>query len=158
MSSKKAQHHVASTAKKGFLPQVAALPYRVGDDGQVEILLITTRRTKRYIIPKGWRMKGRSDAEAAAQEAREEAGIVGTVSKHPVGQYFYWKELPRMSIQIRVSVYTLAVSEQLWQWPEQSQRSRIWVHPDRAAFMISDRALIPFIKEIQQISQISSPL
>lgn len=158
MSSKKAQHHVASPTKKGFLPQVAALPYRVGDDGQVEILLITTRRNKRYIIPKGWRMKGRSDAEAAAQEAREEAGIVGTVSKHPVGQYFYWKELPRMSIQIRVSVYTLAVSEQLWQWPEQSQRSRIWVHPDRAAFMISDRALIPFIKEIQQISQISGPL
>ena len=158
MSSKKDQHHVASPTKKGFMPQVAALPYRIGDDGQVEILLITTRRTKRYIIPKGWRMKGRSDAEAAAQEAREEAGIVGTVSKHPVGQYFYWKELPRMSIQIRVSVYTLAVSEQLWQWPEQGQRSRIWVHPDRAAFMISDRALIPFIKEIHQLSQFSSPL
>ncbi|UXN66831.1 hypothetical protein N8E89_19785 (plasmid) [Phyllobacterium sp. A18/5-2] len=63
-----------------------------------------------------------------------------------------------MSIQIRVSVYTLAVTEQLWQWPEQNQRSRIWVHPDRAAFMISDRALIPFIKEIQQLSQFSSPL
>lgn len=153
MSSKKAQHHVASPTKKGFLPQVAALPYRVGDDGQVEILLITTRRTKRYIIPKGWRMKGRSDAEAAAQEAREEAGIVGTISKHPVGQYFYWKELPRMSIQIRVSVYTLAVSEQLWQWPEQDQRNRIWVHPDRAAFMVSNRALIPLIKEVQQLSR-----
>jgi 8-oxo-dGTP pyrophosphatase MutT (NUDIX family) len=152
MSPKKDQRHVRSPEKKGFMPQVAALPYRIGDDGQVEILLITTRRTKRYIIPKGWRMKGRSDAEAAAQEAKEEAGIIGTISKHPVGQYFYWKELSRMSIKIRVSVYALAVSEQLWQWPEQDQRNRIWVHPDRAAFMISDRALIPFIKEIQQLS------
>jgi len=98
-------------------------------------------------------MKGRSDADAAAQEAKEEAGIIGTVSKHPIGQYFYWKELARMSIKIRVSVYALAVSEQLWQWPEQDQRSRIWVHPDRAAAMISDRALIPFIREVQRFSQ-----
>lgn len=98
-------------------------------------------------------MKGRSDAEAAAQEAMEEAGVLGTVSKLPIGQYFYWKELSRMSIQIRVSVDTLAVSEQLWQWPEKDQRNRIWVHPDRAAFMISDRSLIPFIKEVQQLSQ-----
>ena len=135
------------------MPQVAALPYRIDDDGQVDILLITTRRTKRYIFPKGWRMKGRSDADAAAQEAKEEAGIIGTVSKHPIGQYFYWKELARMSTKIRVSVYALAVSEQLWQWPEQDQRSRIWVHPDRAAAMISDRALIPFIKEVQRFSQ-----
>ncbi|MDR6635428.1 8-oxo-dGTP pyrophosphatase MutT (NUDIX family) [Phyllobacterium sp. 1468] len=136
------------------MPQVAALPYRIGDGGQVEILLVTTRRTKRYIFPKGWRMKGRSDAEAAAQEAQEEAGVLGTISKHPIGQYFYWKELSRMSIQIRVSVYTLAVVEQLWQWPEQDERTRIWVHPDRAAVMISDRALIPFIKEVQRFSQV----
>jgi 8-oxo-dGTP pyrophosphatase MutT (NUDIX family) len=153
MASKKEQRHTKSAGKTSFMPQVAALPYRIDDDGQVEILLVTTRRTKRYIFPKGWRMKGRSDAEAAAQEAREEAGVIGTVSKHPIGQYFYWKELSRASIQIRVSVYALAVSEQLWQWPEQDQRSRIWVHPDRAAVMISDRALIPFIKEVQQFSQ-----
>ena len=98
-------------------------------------------------------MKGRSDAEAAAQEAKEEAGVMGTVSKQPIGQYFYWKELSRMSIQIRVSIYALAVSEQLWQWPEQDQRSRIWVHPDRAAFMISDRSLIPFIKEVHELTK-----
>lgn len=151
--SKQEARHVKNAGKMGRMPQVAALPYRIGHDGQVEILLITTRRTKRYIFPKGWRMKGRSDAEAAAQEAMEEAGVLGTVSKHPIGQYFYWKELSRMSIQIRVSVYTLAVSEQLWQWPEKDQRNRIWVHPDRAAFMISDRSLIPFIKEVQQLSQ-----
>ena len=153
MSSKKEQRYVGNPGKKGFLPQVAAQPFRIDEKGQVEVLLITTRRTKRYIFPKGWRMKGRSDAEAAAQEAKEEAGIIGTVSKHPIGQYFYWKELTRMSIKIRVSVYTLAVSEQLWQWPEHDQRSRIWVHPDRAAAMISDLALIPLIKELQKLSR-----
>jgi hypothetical protein len=62
MSSKKQVRHIGSPGKKGFVPQVAALPYRIRDDGQVEILLITTRRTKRYIIPKGWRMKERSSA------------------------------------------------------------------------------------------------
>ncbi len=153
MSSKREGRHTKSVGKTGSMPQVAALPYRIGDDGQVEILLITTRRTKRYIFPKGWRMKGRSDPEAAAQEAKEEAGVLGTISKHPIGHYFYWKELSRMSIQIRVSVYALVVSEQLWQWPEQDERTRIWVHPDRAAVMISDRALIPFIKEVQQLPQ-----
>ncbi|CAN7344854.1 NUDIX hydrolase [Phyllobacterium sp. LjRoot231] len=151
MSTKQEERHAKSAGKTASMPQVAALPYRIGDDGQVEILLITTRRTKRYIIPKGWRMKGRSDAEAAAEEAKEEAGVLGTVSKHPIGQYVYWKELSRMSIQIRVSVYALAVSEQLWQWPEQDERTRIWVHPDRAAVMISDRSLIPFIKEINNL-------
>lgn len=151
MSSKREQRHVNDPGKKGFLPQVAALPFRIDEKGQVEVLLITTRRTKRYIFPKGWRMRGRSDAEAAAQEAREEAGVIGTVSKHPIGQYFYWKELARVSIKIRVSVYTLAVSEQLLQWPERDQRSRIWVHPDRAAAMISDSALIPLIKELHQL-------
>ena len=135
------------------MPQVAALPYRIDDDGQVEILLVTTRRTKRYIFPKGWRMKGRSDAEAAAQEAKEEAGVIGTVSKQPIGQYFYWKELSKASIQIRVSVYALAVTDQLWQWPEQDQRQRIWVHPDRAAFMISDRLLVPLIREIHELTK-----
>ncbi len=97
-------------------------------------------------------MKGKSDADAAAQEAREEAGIVGEVSKQPLGQYFYWKELSRASIQVRVSVYALAVSDQLWQWPEQDQRSRIWVHPERAAVMISEPALIPLIRKIHKLS------
>jgi len=155
MSSKQEGRHAKSAEKSGWMPQVAALPYRIGDDGQVEILLITTRRTRRYIFPKGWPMKGRSDPEAAAQEAKEEAGVIGMVSKHPIGHYFYSKELSRMSIQIRVSVYALAVDEQLWQWPEQDQRTRIWVHPELAASMINDRSLISFIKEVQQLSQAS---
>lgn len=54
MSSKQEARHVKNAGKTGRMPQVAALPYRIGDDGQVEILLITTRRTKRYIFPKGW--------------------------------------------------------------------------------------------------------
>ncbi len=148
MSTKHEERHAKGAEKTAAMPQVAALPYRIGDDGQVEILLITTRRTKRYIYPKGWRMKGRSAAEAAAQEAKEEAGVLGTVSKHPIGQYIYWKELSSMSIQIRVSVYALAVSDQLWQWSEQDERTRICVHPDRATVMVSDRSLIPFIRKI----------
>ncbi|HLL59899.1 MAG TPA: NUDIX domain-containing protein, partial [Allosphingosinicella sp.] len=55
--------------------QVAALPYRRGADGSVEVLLVTTRGTGRWMVPKGWPMRGKSHAEAAAQEAFEEAGV-----------------------------------------------------------------------------------
>ena len=69
------------------LPQVAALPVRRKGDGDIEVLLITSRKTNRWIIPKGWPMKGKKRHEAAAQEALEEAGISGHVHKKPLGSY-----------------------------------------------------------------------
>ena len=67
--------------------QVAALPFRYVAPGSLEVLIITSRETGRFIIPKGWPMKGRADPEAAAIEAREEAGVVGKINRKPIGRY-----------------------------------------------------------------------
>ena len=75
--------------------QVAALPWRRGADGGVEILLVTSRETRRWVTPKGGRMPGKTDAEAAAQEALEEAGVEGRVADEPVGSFRYLKVLKR---------------------------------------------------------------
>jgi 8-oxo-dGTP pyrophosphatase MutT (NUDIX family) len=66
--------------------QVAALPFRI-HSGSLEVLIITSRDTGRFIIPKGWPMKGRADPDAAAVEAREEAGVIGKVHREPIGKH-----------------------------------------------------------------------
>ena len=71
--------------------QVAALPIRVDENGKLLTLLVTSRETKRWVLPKGWPMKGRKRWQAAAQEALEEAGIVGRPRKKRAGKYTYFK-------------------------------------------------------------------
>lgn len=89
------------TTPAAQLTQIAALPLTVGDDGNVRVLLLTSRETKRWVIPKGWPMKGRKPYEAAAQEALEEAGVIGHTKKNPIGSYVYFKRrdsgLPSLS-------------------------------------------------------------
>jgi hypothetical protein len=74
--------------------QYAALPFRLDANGRPQVLLLTSRQTKRWVIPKGWPMRGKKPREVAAQEAFEEAGLVGTlIGKRPVGSFHYAKEL-----------------------------------------------------------------
>jgi 8-oxo-dGTP pyrophosphatase MutT (NUDIX family) len=67
--------------------QVAALSIRITDDGEINVLLVSSRETRRWVIPKGWPSKKISDAKAAAREAREEAGVTGKVYRKPVGDF-----------------------------------------------------------------------
>jgi 8-oxo-dGTP pyrophosphatase MutT (NUDIX family) len=132
--------------------QVAALPWRFSEDGEVEVLLITTRATRRWVIPKGWPIKGLTSAQAAAQEAFEEAGVTGGPSKKKIGVYEYDKRLAsgRME-QIRVSVYGLKVDEEHAAWPEAGQRQKLWAAPAAAADMVCERALAGLIRTFGQI-------
>src|SRR5215469_11520900 len=76
--------------------QFAALPWRIGQGGFREVMLLTTRETHRLVIPKGWPMKGRKPVEVAAQEAYEEAGLIGQiVGKRPLGSFHYEKRLAK---------------------------------------------------------------
>ena len=75
--------------------QIAAMPIRRVADGSAEILLVTSRTTQRWIVPKGWPIKGLKDHDAAAREAFEEAGVVGRISEKPAGRYTYWKRMSR---------------------------------------------------------------
>src|SRR5947209_14678636 len=90
--------------------QYAALPWRRNAAGAIEVLLITSRETRRWVIPKGWPIKGLKSPQTAAREAFEEAGVEGLVAKKKLGVFHYDKRLRSGRIQrVRVGVYPLQV-------------------------------------------------
>lgn len=126
--------------------QVGVLPYRWTDDGGWEIYLITSRETRRWVIPKGWPMKGRTASGAATQEAFEEAGLVGKTAKQLVGTYVYDKRLVGGgSVPCAVLVYGMAVEKQLDDWPEKGQRDGQWFKPADAAEAVQEDGLAALI-------------
>ena len=128
-------------------PQVGVLPMRRTPEGGTEVLLVTSRETRRWVIPKGWPMKGRKPFEAAAQEAYEEAGIVGRVGKRPIGFYLYEKRLKnRDAVLCQVKVFPLEVRKQLKKFPERGQRDARWFTPSEAADMVIEAGLAGLIR------------
>jgi 8-oxo-dGTP pyrophosphatase MutT (NUDIX family) len=123
-------------ANKKFrgLTQFAALPWRISDRGTRQVMLLTSRETHRWIIPKGWPMKKRKPAEVARQEAYEEAGLIGQiVGKRPVGNFHYAKRLAKKEVLCQVYVFSLRVERQLHDWPEKDQRETRWFDAEEAA-------------------------
>ena len=130
----------AFSSQPGQPRQVAALPWRETAAG-LEIMLVSSRDTGRWIIPKGWPMAGRSAAAAAAIEALEEAGLLGLVSPEPIGHYDYVKRFPRSAHKVRVEVFSLRVVRQRGDWPEKVQRNTQWFDAATAAELVSDADL-----------------
>lgn len=126
---------------------MAALPVRVGRNGP-EVMLITSRETRRWVVPKGWPMKGRKDHEAAAQEALEEAGLVGHIHKHPIGAYTYLKQTEGAAEPCRVMVYRLDVGSERRSWRERGQRERRWFPAAEAANQVAEPRLASMIRSI----------
>jgi 8-oxo-dGTP pyrophosphatase MutT (NUDIX family) len=127
--------------------QVAALPWRRGEAG-VEILMITTRTTKRWVIPKGWPMEGKADHDAAAVEAFEEAGVQGVVSSQSFAHYGYLKVSDKGNAKfITVTVYALRVEQELEDWPERLERERRWVTAAEAVAMSGEPELAPVLQQ-----------
>lgn len=140
---------VRKAVKGKTIRQVAAIPFRRAADGRLEVMLVTSRQTRRFIVPKGWPMKGRSGAEAAAVEALEEAGVVGTALEPPAGTYSYWKRLESQFVPVDVTVYLLAVAEELPDWQEKGGRSRAWLPAADAALLIDEPELASLVKSLQ---------
>ncbi|MFE0018081.1 NUDIX hydrolase [Mesorhizobium sp. NPDC059054] len=137
-------------AKKGkTIRQVAAIPFRKGADGGIEVMLVTSRQTQRFIVPKGWPMSGKSGRKAATIEAREEAGVVGKTLKQPAGSYSYWKRLETNFARVNVTVYLLTVSEELVNWPEARTRQRAWLKAEDAATLIDEPELATLLKTLR---------
>jgi 8-oxo-dGTP pyrophosphatase MutT (NUDIX family) len=118
-----------------FRQQYGALCYRKAPGGSgIEVLVMTSRESRRWVIPKGWPMKKKKPYEAAATEAWEEAGVRGTVGKKPVGRYTYLKWLDNGDVApCIVDVYTVEVLEQSENFKERGQRVLAWVEPEEAA-------------------------
>ena len=125
--------------------QVAALPLRLTKDGELEILLVTSRDTGRWIIPKGWTSKRIKDCKAAAREARQEAGVKGKVLRDAIGTYRYIKRELGNGAIIEVRVFLLKVSKRCKRWPEKRERRRAWFDLKIAASKVSDPELSTLI-------------
>jgi len=114
--------------------QYAALPYRSRGRSRTEVMLVTSRGTRRWIIPKGWPQKGRAPHRSAAREAFEEAGVVGAVDSSPLGSFAYRKRLKNGGVVVcEVKVYPLKVSRQSKRWPEHRERKIRWLSAKKAA-------------------------
>ena len=118
--------------------QCAVLPWRRGKKG-VEIMLITSRGTGRWVLPKGWPEKGETLCQAAEREAGEEAGIKGSAVNEPIGQNYYDKDLGNgFSKRCEVRVFAMQVKDMIKHWPEKDVRNRIWVSPNTASTMVAE--------------------
>lgn len=130
--------------------QIAVLPYRTlgpAVDAPIRILLITSRETRRWVVPKGGLMKGLPPHAAAAVEAEEEAGVLGAACPTPLGSYRYRKRRNSgASVWADVDVFPFAVTEELETWDEQAQRERRWFTLAEAANAVEEQDLAALIR------------
>jgi 8-oxo-dGTP pyrophosphatase MutT (NUDIX family) len=128
------------------LKQVAALPFRRAENGDLEILLVTSRTSGRWIIPKGWPSKRLKHHKAAAREAKEEAGVRGKIKRKAIGCYSYVKAEIGPEDPVEVLVYLLPVRKVRKRWPEEKQRQRAWVALEGAAGKVQEPGLSILLK------------
>lgn len=128
--------------------QYAALPI-AEIDGELRVLLVTSRETHRWVIPKGWAEEGLTPEGLATKEAYEEAGAIGEVTPEPIGCYSYSKRLKdRSTMTCEVRVFRMAVIHLLREWPERCQRERRWFTPGQAAEQVAEPELAELLRAL----------
>jgi len=121
--------------------QIAALPWRKGPEG-IEVMLITSRDTGRWVLPKGWPEANEVLCEAAAREAAEEAGISGTVATSEIGTFHYGKRRASgADTPCEVRVFAMEIDRVADKWPERKQRRRQWFAPEEASAAVAEADL-----------------
>jgi 8-oxo-dGTP pyrophosphatase MutT (NUDIX family) len=129
--------------------QYGALPYRISNGHRPEFMLVTSRETRRWIIPKGWPKRGKSPHRSAAREAFEEAGVLGAVGRRAIGSFSYEKRLKSgRSVQCEVRVFPLKVKRQRKEWPEKRERRVKWLSASKAAQKVKDPTLSKIIQQL----------
>jgi len=144
--------HIAP--KPGTRTQYAALPWRV-KNGALEILLITTLRTRRWIVPKGWPVAELSARACAAREALEEAGVCGNAGDKPIGSFRYAKYRKGGEVvSCKVEVFALEVTAQRRAWVEKGARECRWCSAADAMALVSEPGLRQIIARFAQTRQL----
>jgi hypothetical protein len=135
-----------------LLVQYGVIPWRRRRGGDIEILLITSRETRRWVVPRGNPIPGLRKHEAAAQEAYEEAGIRGAVQPEAIGTYRYEKRRrDGGSVPAEVELFRMAVAEECAAWPERGERERRWFAPDEAAAAVDEPDLAALIRAVIKV-------
>jgi 8-oxo-dGTP pyrophosphatase MutT (NUDIX family) len=147
MKQKKAR---ALVKKGATIRQIAALVHRRTDQGSLQIILISSRQTKRVVIPRGWPMDKVEDWRAAEIEAEEEAGVIGKAERRPIGSYRYWKRMTTAFVPVVVTVFALTVEEELPKWKEQVERQRAWLDWQDARALIDEPELVALVDRFDQ--------
>jgi 8-oxo-dGTP pyrophosphatase MutT (NUDIX family) len=143
------------TLKIAVRQQFGVLPYRETKKAGLEILLVTSRETRRWIVPKGWPIKGLKPAESAAREAYEEAGLRGATSSRSLGSYVYDKRLveKHTTVPCEVKVYPMRVRRQEAAWPERAERDTLWFSPAAAIAAVSEGGLKAIIAAFARVGE-----
>lgn len=128
--------------------QVAAIPIR-RTDGGMKVLLVTSRETRRWVVPKGWPWRNVDDHDAAAGEAWEEAGVRGCVGPDSIGSFSYDKRRGDKVRHVNVVVYVLEVSDVADNWPEIHERRREWFSPAEAAELVGEPGLKELLRRLE---------
>ncbi|MEA3029141.1 MAG: uncharacterized protein QOJ53_95 [Sphingomonadales bacterium] len=128
-----------------MITQYGVLPYRVDAEGAVEILLITSRERRRWVVPKGNPIPSFLNYESAAREAFEEAGVEGRIATAPIGAYRYEKRRRGGAAAAIVTVYPLLVTREADRWPERGERERRWFPAEEAAGLVEEPELAVII-------------
>lgn len=133
--------------KSDVRTQFAALCYRIAK-GKTEVLLITSRRTGRWIVPKGWPMNGKTPAESAAQEAWEEAGVVGHPQDRCLGLFSYTKVVDaNTDLPCVAMIFPLRVISMSAEFPEAGQRQLKWFSLKKAALLVGEPELARILRD-----------
>lgn len=136
--------------------QVAALCWRM-HKRRVQVLLVTSRDTGRWVLPKGWPMQGLGLEGAAAREAWEEAGVEGKVSAVPLGAFHYDKVLRNLeTLPCAVSVFPLRVESLKSRFPERHQRRRKWMSAEEAAGAVAEADLREMLLQLDRAPEVLS--
>lgn len=140
---------MAKDSSGKFARQIAALPLQWDKKDRLRVLMVTSRESRRWVMPKGWRMEGHKPWAAAEIEALEEAGAVGSIGSEAIGQYWYDKKLDDGSrVRTRVTVYPMIVEKLKKRWKERNERKRRWFSPKTAAKKVDEPDLAELLKSL----------
>ncbi|WP_422370285.1 NUDIX hydrolase [Hoeflea sp.] len=145
----------ASRRARRFRQAAAAVFRDVGEER--ELLLITSRDTGRWIVPKGWIENGENGAEAALREAWEEAGVRGELASAAIaGEYRYVKQRARRGdVLCTVEVYSINLTDEEERWPEKGERTRKWFTIPEAIGLVDEPGLREVIRDAMQLSAVA---
>jgi 8-oxo-dGTP pyrophosphatase MutT (NUDIX family) len=128
--------------------QTGALCYRLRS-GKVQFLLVTTRRSGKWMTPKGNLMKGKAASEAAEIEAFEEAGAIGKIKEACVGEFLYRSKSRRSRGPALVALYPMKVKKTFDKFPERKQRRRKWFNRKKAISMVKHKELAQILASFE---------